>query len=91
MLPWLLLNELRICVGMCLLSTCDLLRCLSDCLSDSSQYSVKEDKYELTITNLTEKLKEVRMLVPWSLVHQSGAGNGAAARYPAGGATQALS
>lgn len=53
------LNELRPDVGLC---TCELLSCLSDCLSHSPQYSVKEDKYELAISNLTDKLKEVRTL-----------------------------
>lgn len=59
---------------------------LSLCLSHCSQYSVKEDKYELAIKNLTDKLKEVRRLVASSLLHQSGAGATAAAQEPAGGA-----
>lgn len=64
------LNELRPDVGMCFLT------CLSDRLSRSSQYSLKEDKYELAIRDLTDKLKEVRALVPSSLLHQSELGTG---------------
>lgn len=66
---------------------CDLLTCLSDCLSRCSQYSLQEDKYESAIRDLTDKLKEVRTLVPSSLVHQSGTGDRAAAQEPTGGFT----
>lgn len=66
---------------------CDLLTCLSDCLSRCSQYSLQEDKYESAIRDLTDKLKEVRTLVPSSLVHQSGTGDRAAAQEPTGGST----
>lgn len=64
------LNELRPDVGTCFLT------CLSDRLSRSSQYSLKEDKYELAIRDLTDKLKEVRAFVPSSLLHQSELGTG---------------
>lgn len=48
---------------MCFLSMCDLLTCLSDCLSHSSQYCAKEEEYEATIAELKKKIMEVRTLV----------------------------